>query len=57
MKTKSFEQIVTNNSLKKKEQETVIENVEITLYDRLQKLTNEEILILNYGALLYDLCS
>ncbi len=57
MKTKSFEQIITNNSLKKKEQETVIENVEITLYDRLQKLTNEEILILNHGALLYGLCS
>lgn len=57
MKTKSFEQIITNNSLKKKEQETVIKNVEITLYDRLQKLTNEEILILNHGALLYGLCS
>ncbi len=57
MKTKSFEQIVTNNSLKKKEQETVIKNVEIALYDRLQKLTNEEIPILNHGALLYGLCS
>ncbi len=57
MKTKSFEQIITNNSLKKKEQETVIKNVEITLYDRLQKLTNGEILILNHGALLYGLCS